>query len=175
MHGKACAAENFLSEQKRKYNRGSSCAVFFASSTPAARKYARQKLSDFSDHSLHCLWEFDAEDVRARPPDVGDLPTDAGECSKSNAIISELFHSNAELESYMSEIQLRRIVNKMSNETASQDTDGDEVMQRGGETISKFSKGAPEIGAAVNEAIIEKVREVFDLNKGDDAVYRTKN
>jgi hypothetical protein len=48
-------------------------------------------------------------------------------------------------------------------------------MQRGGETISKFSKGAPEIGAAVNEAIIEKVREVFDLNKGDDAVYRTKN
>jgi hypothetical protein len=28
----------------------------------------------------------------------------------------------------MSEIQLRRIVNKMSNETASQDTDGDEVI-----------------------------------------------
>jgi hypothetical protein len=113
--------------------------------------------------------------VRALPPDVGDPPTDAGERSKSNAIISELFHSYAEHESYMSEIQRRRIVKKMSNETASQDTDGDEVMQKGGETISKFSKGAPEIGAAVNEAIIEKVREVFDLNKGDDAVFRTKN
>jgi len=75
----------------------------------------------------------------------------------------------------MSEIQQRKIVNKMTNETASQSMDGDEVMQKGGETISKFSKGAPEIGAAVNEVIIEKVREVFDLNKGDDAVYRTKN
>ena len=48
-------------------------------------------------------------------------------------------------------------------------------MQKGGETISKFFKGALEIGTAVNEAILEKVRKVFDLNKGDDAVFRTKN
>ena len=84
-------------------------------------------------------------------------------------------HSYAEHESYMSEIQLRRIVDKMANESADQGTDGDEVMQKGGENISKFSKEALEIGAAVDEIILEKVRKVFDLNKRDDAVFRTKN
>ncbi len=63
----------------------------------------------------------------------------------------------------------------MANGSADQGTDGDEVMQKGGETISKFSKEALEIGAAVGKAILEKVREVFDLNKGDDAVFKTKN
>ncbi len=43
-------------------------------------------------------------------------------------------------------------------------------MQKGGETISKFFKGALEISTAVNEAILEKVMKVFGLNKGDDAV-----
>ena len=32
-----------------------------------------------------------------------------------------------------------------------------------------------EIGAAVDESILKKIRKVFDLNKGDDAVFRTKN
>ena len=104
-----------------------------------------------------------------------DPPTDAEERSKFNAIIRELFHSYAEHESYMSEIQLRRIVDEMANEIASQGTDGDGIMQKGEETISKFCKGALEIGAAVNEAILEKVKEVFDLNKGEDAVFRTRN
>jgi hypothetical protein len=75
----------------------------------------------------------------------------------------------------MSEIQLRRIVDKMANESAAQGTDGDEVIQKGGETISKFSKEALEIGAAVNETILKRIRKVFDLNKGDDAVFRTRN
>jgi hypothetical protein len=75
----------------------------------------------------------------------------------------------------MSEIQLRRIVDKMANETADQGTDGDEVMQKGGVSISKFSKEALEIGAAVDESILRKVGKVFDHNKGDDAVFRTKN
>ena len=104
-----------------------------------------------------------------------DPPTDAEERSKFNAIIRKLFHSYAEHESYMSEIQLRRIVDEMANEIASQGTDGDGIMQKGEETISKFRKGALEIGAAGNEAILEKVKEVFDLNKGDDAVFRTRN
>ena len=54
-----------------------------------------------------------------------DPPTDAEERSKFNAIIRKLFHSYAEHESYMSEIQLRRIVDEMANEIASQGTDGD--------------------------------------------------
>ena len=48
-------------------------------------------------------------------------------------------------------------------------------MQKGGETISKFSKEALEIGASVSEGILDKIRIVFDLNKGDDKVFRTKN
>ncbi len=133
-------------------------------------RYVQQSFSGCSDHSLHplfrsyadCLWEFNAES----PPDEENPPADEEERSKTNAIIRELFHSYAEHEFYIPEIQLRRIVDKMANKSASQGTDGDEVMQKGGETISKFSKGALEIGAAVNEAILEKVREVFDLNKG---------
>ena len=63
----------------------------------------------------------------------------------------------------MSEIQLRRIVDKMASESSDQGTDGDEVMQKGGETISKFSKEALEIGASVSDLILDKVRKVFDL------------
>jgi hypothetical protein len=175
LHGKARAAENFIKKQKGKYNRGNYSAFLLASSTPVAKRYAQQKFNGFSDHSLHYLWEFDAKDLRALPPEEKEPSLNSGDRSASNAIIRELFHSYAEDESYMSEIQLRRIVDKMANKSADQGTDGDEVMQKGGENTSKFSKEALEIGAAVDEIILEKVRKVFDLNKGDDAVFRTKN
>jgi hypothetical protein len=113
--------------------------------------------------------------MRPLPPEEKDSSVEVEDCSASNVTIKELFHSYAEHESYMSEIQLRRIVDKMANGSAVQGTDGDEVMQKGGETISKFSKEALEIGAAVSKVILEKVRKVFDLNKGDDEVFRTKN
>ncbi len=115
------------------------------------------------------------KDLWALPPEEKEPSANVEDRSASNAIIRALFHSYAEHESYMSEIQLRRIVDKMANESADQGTDGDEVMQKGGENISKFSKEALEIGAAVDEIILDKVRKVFDLNKGDDAVFRTKN
>ncbi len=139
-----------------------------------AKRYAQRKFSGFSDRSLHCLWEFNAGDVRALPPEEKGPPVNVEDRSASNAIIRGLFHSYAEHESYMSEIQLRSIVDKMANGSADQGTDGDEVMQKGGETISRFFKEALEIGTAVNETL-EKVRKAFDLNKGDDAVFRTKN
>jgi hypothetical protein len=63
----------------------------------------------------------------------------------------------------------------MSQESSAQGTDGDEVMTKDGHTFSKFSKEALEIGASVSAAILKKVRNVFDLNKGDDEVFRTKN
>ncbi len=63
----------------------------------------------------------------------------------------------------------------MSQESSAQGTDGDEVMTKGGHTFSKFSKGALEIGASVSATIMKKVGNVFDLNKGDDEVFRTKN
>jgi hypothetical protein len=164
LHGKARAAESFLRKQKRKYNRRNYSAFLLASSTPVAKRYAQQKFNGFSDHSLHCLWEFDAKDLRALPPEEKEPSLNGGDRSTSNAIIRELFHSYAEHESYMSEIQLRRIVDKMANDSADQGTDGDELMQKAGESISKFSKEALEIGAAVDEATLEKVRKVFDLS-----------
>jgi hypothetical protein len=66
-----------------------------------ARKYAQQKFSGVSNHSLHCLWEFNAEDVRALLPGEEDLPSNAEERSSSNAIIRDLFHSYDERASYM--------------------------------------------------------------------------
>jgi hypothetical protein len=41
--------------------------------------------------------------------------------------------------------------------------------------ISKFLRDALEIGAAVGAVILDKVRKVFDLNWGDDAVFRERN
>ncbi len=75
----------------------------------------------------------------------------------------------------MSEIQLRRIVDKMATEASEQGTDGDEMMVKDGKTFSKFSKDALEIGEDVGSFILGKVRKIFDLNKGDDAVFRTRN
>ncbi len=136
LHGKARAAENFLRKQKEKYNRGNSCALLLAASTPVAKGYAQRKFMGHSDHSLHYLWEFNAQDLRALPPEEKNLSVEGADRSASNSIIRELFHSFAEHESYMSEIQLRRIVDKMASGSADQGTDGDEVMQKGGETIS---------------------------------------
>ncbi len=67
------------------------------------------------------------------------------------------------------------VVDKLAREASSQGTDGDEFMTKNGTLISKFSKDALEIGAAVGAVILDKVRKVFDLNWGDDAVFRAKN
>ena len=75
----------------------------------------------------------------------------------------------------MSEIQLRAIVQNMDKHRAGQQTDGDEVMVKDGVTISKFSREALEVGSNVGSQILGKIRRIFDLNKGDDSVFRTKN
>ncbi len=75
----------------------------------------------------------------------------------------------------MSEIQLRAIVQNMDKYRAGQQTDGDEVMVKDGVTISKFSREALEVGSNVGSQILGKICRIFDLNKGDDSVFRTKN
>jgi hypothetical protein len=97
-HGKARAAENFLRKQKEKYNRGNSCALLLAASTPVAKGYAQRKFKGLSDRSLHCLWEFNAKDLRALPPEEKDPSVVVADRSASNAIIRKLFHSYAEHE-----------------------------------------------------------------------------
>ncbi len=51
-------------------------------------------------------------------------------------------------EVYMTEIQLRRIVDRTAKEQQSQQSDGDETMTKNGKTISIFSKEAMNIGTA---------------------------
>jgi hypothetical protein len=80
-----------------------------------------------------------------------------------------------EYEMLMSEIQLRAIVQNMDKQGADQQTDGDEIMVKFGATISKFSREALEVESKVGSQILGKVRKIFDLNKGDDSVFCTKN
>ena len=49
-------------------------------------------------------------------------------------------------EAYMTEIQLRRIVERTAQEAGDQQSDGDERMDKDGENISKFSKEAMTLG-----------------------------
>ena len=114
--------------------------VFLAASTPVAKRYAQRKVIGHSDRGLHCLWEFDTRDLRALPPEEKSPSVNGADRSASNSIIRELFHSYAEHESYMSEIQLRRIVDKMASGSSDQGTDGDEVMQKGGRLLASFPR-----------------------------------
>ena len=92
-----------------------------------------------------------------------------------NSLEGTSLYSFEEHEAFMSEIQLRGIiVDKMAREASSQGTDGDEVMTKNGAVISKFSKDFLEIGAAVGAVILDKVGKVFDLNWGDDAIFRAR-
>ncbi len=49
-------------------------------------------------------------------------------------------------EAYMTEIQLRRIVERNAEEGSEQQSDGDERMTKDGKNISKFSKEAMTLG-----------------------------
>ncbi len=49
-------------------------------------------------------------------------------------------------EAYMTEIQLRRIIDRTSSDMGDQQSDGDERMTKDGEDISKFFKEAMTLG-----------------------------
>ena len=84
-------------------------------------------------------------------------------------------------EAYMTEIQLRRIVDRTSQEASEQQSDGDERMVKDGDNISKFSKEAMTLGDDVYEAnpsapiILRKVYLLYDKYVGEDKVFPTKN
>ena len=77
-------------------------------------------------------------------------------------------------EVYMTEIQLRRIVDRTSTE---QQSDGDETMTKNGKVISKFSKEAMNMGDEVyeHESILRKVYLVYDKWVGNDKVFPIAN
>ena len=70
-------------------------------------------------------------------------------------------------EVYMTEIQLRRIVDRNAQEGSEQQSDGDERMVKDGENISKFSKEAMTLGddvyAHTGKAPIIILRKVYAL------------
>ena len=89
LHGKARAAENFLRKQKGKYDRGNSCAFLLASSTLTAKGYAQRKFKEHLDRTLHCLWEFNAKDLRALPPEEKESAADVVDSFVSTAILGK--------------------------------------------------------------------------------------
>ncbi len=80
-------------------------------------------------------------------------------------------------EVYMTEIQLRRIVDRTAKEQQAHQSDGDERMTKNGQTISKFSKEAMNIGDEVyeHEVILRKVYLVYDKWVGNDSVFPLSN
>ncbi len=84
-------------------------------------------------------------------------------------------------EAYMTEIQLRRILDRTGSDMGDQQSDGDERMTKDGEDISKFSKEAMTLGDDVYEfndhapIILKKVYLLYDKYVGEDKVFPTKN
>ena len=84
-------------------------------------------------------------------------------------------------QAYMTEIQLRRIVDRNAQEGVDQQSDGDERMKKDGENISKFSKEAMTLGEDVyaNEGkateVLQRVYSLYDYYVGKDRVFPTKN
>jgi hypothetical protein len=165
--GKARASEKFLRQQRRKRDGGNACAVLLASNTTAAREHAVAGPQDKDEKQLHCLLDTDDENGQAFATLMRGFTLETEVGSNLGSLEGVSLRSFEEHEAFMSEIQLREIVDKMAREASSQGTDGDEVMTKNGVVISKFSKDALETGAAVGAVILDKVRKVlFDLNWG---------
>ncbi len=173
--GKARASEKFLRQQRRKRDRGNACAVLLASNTTAAREHAGAGPLRKDERQLHCLLDTNDENGQAFATLMRGLTLETEVRSRLGSPEGASLHSFEEHEAFMSEIQLKEIVDKMAREASSQGTDGDEVMSKNGAGISKFSRDALEIGTVVGAVILDKVRKVFDLNWGDDAVFRVRN
>ncbi len=163
LYSRALASKKFLMIQKRKLHRGNSCAVFLASCTPAAKEYAEGRFIEDDEGQLHCLCEMDEDDkwmVPSHSLSQGIIQENRT-TSLQDCYISPFAYE--EHEAHMSEIQLRRIVDKMATEASEQGTDGDDLMVKDGKTFSKFSKDALEIREDVGAFILGKVRKMLLL------------
>ncbi len=81
----------------------------------------------------------------------------------------------------MTEIQLKRIVDRTNQEQGNQLSDGDEIMIKDGKSISKFSKEAMGPGKEVYAdegnapTILKKVYILYDKYVGPDSVFPVSN
>jgi hypothetical protein len=84
-------------------------------------------------------------------------------------------------EAYMTEIQLKRIVDRTNQEQGNQLSDGDEIMIKDRVGISKFSKEAMGLGKEVYAeegnapTILKKVYILYDKYVGPDSVFPISN
>jgi hypothetical protein len=84
-------------------------------------------------------------------------------------------------EAYMTEIQLKRIVDRTNQEEGKRLSDGDEIMVKDGVSISKFSKEAMGLGKDVYEEegdapiILKKIYILYVLVVGKDSVFPVSN
>jgi hypothetical protein len=80
-------------------------------------------------------------------------------------------------EVHMTEIQLRRIVDRTAKEQQAHQSDGDETITKNGQMTSKFSKEAMNIGDEVyeHEVILRKVFLVHDKWVGNDSILPLSN
>ncbi len=127
--GKARASEKFLRQQRRKKDRGNACAVLLAFNTTAAREHAVARPQDKDERQLHCLLDTDDENGQAFAALMRGLALEAEIGPNLGSREGTSLYSFEEHEVFMSEIQLRGIVDKMAREASSQGTDGDEVIR----------------------------------------------
>ena len=84
-------------------------------------------------------------------------------------------------EAYMTEIQLRRIVDRTNQAEGKQLSDGDELMIKNGVSISKFSKEAMGLGKdcydeeGASPMILKKIYILYDRYVGKDSVFPVSN
>ncbi len=99
---------------------------------------------------------------------------------ESEEVEKDRIHQMVE-ETFMTEIQLRRKVDRNAQEGSDQHSDGDERMLKDGENISKFSKEAITLGDDVYASegnapeILQKVYSLYKHYVGEDRVFPIKN
>ncbi len=104
--------------------------MLLASNTTAAREHAGARPLVKDERQLHCLLDTDDENGQAFATLMRGLTLETETTSDLGSREDASLHSFEEHEAFMSEIQLRRIVDKMAREASSQGTDGDEVMSK---------------------------------------------
>ncbi len=103
--GKARASEKFLRQQRKK-----------------AREHAGSGTLGKDERQLHCLLDTDDENGQAFAALMRGLTLETEVGSNLGSLEDASLHSFEEHDAFMSEIQLRGIVDKMAREASSQDT-----------------------------------------------------
>ena len=172
-----------FSDFERKIANGAKTPQRIVKASKAYKKYVKRRQEEEEDPLLLCeigghrvlkaapIWK----EQEWRIEEGTGLSSDVFLTGRSDGQGSEVDHAFEEHLSLMSEIQLRRIVDRLAKTTSTQETDGDELMQKNGKTVSKFSKEAIHLGDEVGETIKGYIFKNFDKYKGFSSVFPPRN